>query len=463
MSDVNIFIEGNEEFIITKAQIKKCVNKHGNAFLCGYVEKEKVDSIYRRIISNETFIVKARDDKDDLKMAFAGVVVDYKEKHQAQYCELELWITGKTYLMDLIENKRIFQNTNQSYNDIMGEVSKEYGSCFVVNEQNLFSSINHISVQYGETDWNYIKRLASEKAAPLIPYGADGFFSVGVMSNNSSYNIKVTDYQKICDIENTNRRIQNGVDTDIRLEECYVIRTREMLELGDSVNLEGIQASLIVYQIDGVYDDYRLVNTYVLKHRDALKVEYIKNYNIIGASISGTVDDVVGDKVKVLFDLEGNQDSKKLFDFATVYSSQSDAGWYCMPEKSDLVRLYFPNEKEEEAFVFNAMQIQKEGKDPAIKFFRNPQGKLIEFAPEYIKIANGDLMKIELNDKDGIIIKSDLPIKIESDDKITVESTTNTVTIEADTEVSLKRENSSIVIGSDIKMTAAQIHMQDYS
>lgn len=201
----------------------------------------------------------------------------------------------------------------------------------------------------------------------------------------------------------------------------------------------------------------------VLKHRDALKVEYIKNYNIIGASISGTVDDVVGDKVKVLFDLEGNQDSKKLFDFATVYSSQSDAGWYCMPEKSDLVRLYFPNEKEEEAFVFNAMQIQKEGKDPAIKFFRNPQGKLIEFAPEYIKIANGDLMKIELNDKDGIIIKSDLPIKIESDDKITVESTTNTVTIEADTEVSLKRENSSIVIGSDIKMTAAQIHMQDYS
>ena len=134
-----------------------------------------------------------------------------------------------------------------------------------------------------------------------------------------------------------------------------------------------------------------------------------------------------------------------------------------MPEKSDLVRLYFPNEKEEEAFVFNAMQIQKEGKDPAIKFFRNPQGKLIEFAPEYIKIANGDLMKIELNDKDGIIIKSDLPIKIESDDKITVESTTNTVTIEADTEVSLKRENSSIVIGSDIKMTAAQIHMQDYS
>lgn len=463
MSNMNIFIEDIEDFIITRAQINKCINEHGNAFLCGYVANEKFDSKYRNILLNKTFIVKARDDKDDLKMVFAGVVVDYKEMHQAQYCELELWITGKTYLMDLIENKRIFQNTNQSYNDIMGEVSKEYGSCLIVNEQSLFSPMNHISLQYGETDWDYIKRLASEKAAPLIPYGADGFFSVGLIPNNSSYNIKITDYQKICDIKNTNRRIQNGVDTDIRLEECYVIRTREILELGDNVNLEGIQSSLIVFQIDSIYDDYSLVNTYILKHKEAFKVEYIKNYNIIGASILGTVEAVVGDKVEVLFDLEGNQDSKKLFDFATVYSSQNDAGWYCMPEKYDLVRLYFPNEKEEDAFVFNAMQVQKEGKDPKIKFFRNPQGKLIEFAPEYIKIANGDLMKIEMHDKDGIKIESTLPIIIKSDDKVKIESTANTVTIEADTEVSLRRENSSIVIGNDIEMTAAQIHMQDLS
>lgn len=462
MNNMNIFVEGYEEFKITKAKINKCVNEHGSAFLSGYVAKEELNKIYSCIISNKTIYIKARDEKDNFKMAFSGVVIDYKEKHQAQYCELELWVTGKTYLMDLIENKRMFQNVNQSYSDIMCEVSKEYGDCLVVNENGLFSAINHISVQYGETDWNYIKRLASEKAVPLIPYGTEGFFSVGLIPNNFLYDVKVTDYQKVCDIKAVNKRKQNGVDTDIALEEYYVIKTREILELGDCVNLEDINSSLIVYQVDGVYDDYNLVNTYILKHKGAFKVEHIKNYNIIGASIMGTVDEVVGDKVAVEFTMEGNQDSKKLFDFATVYSSKGDVGWYCMPEEEDLVRLFFPNENEEEAFVFNAMQVQKEGKDPAIKFFRNPQGKLIEFASEYIRIANGDLMKIELNDTDGIIIESVLPIVINSTDKVKVESTTNKVTIQADTEVKLQQGTSSITIGNDIEMKAAQIHMQDF-
>lgn len=462
MSNFNIFVEGNEELVITKAEINKSVNEHGKAYVCGYIQGTGPDALFGRILGNEKLIIKARDDHDNVKIAFAGLVVDYNEKHEAQFCEVEIWLTGKTYLMDLVENKRIFQNTSQSYESIMTEVTSEYSNKFVINEAGLSSSINHVSLQYGETDWAYVKRLASEKAAPLIPYGTDGFFSIGLMPNGKTYSLNATDYEKGLDVEETNRKISNGVDADMGSAGYYVVKTREIMELGDVVNLGGVASSLIVYSSEGVYDDFCLVTKYVLKQREAFKEERIKNYNIVGISLAATVTAVSGDKVQVQVELDGNQSAKKSFDFATVYSSQGDAGWYCMPEVSDKVRLYFPNENEDEAFVFNAMQVDKAGKDPSVKFFMNPQGKLIEFAPKYIKIANGDLMKIELNDEKGVIIESSLPITFNSDGQIKVESTGDKVTIQADEKLTLQREESSIVIGTDIEMTASQIHMQEF-
>ena len=42
------------------------------------------------------------------------------------------------------------------------------------------------------------------------------------------------------------------------------------------------------------------------------------------------------------------------FPYATVYSSGDGTGWYCMPEIGDKIRLYFPTEKEQDAYVISA-------------------------------------------------------------------------------------------------------------
>ena len=66
------------------------------------------------------------------------------------------------------------------------------------------------------------------------------------------------------------------------------------------------------------------------------------------------------DKVKVHIKADGSQDvgTAKWFPYSTVYSSPVGTGWYCMPEVNDKVRLYFPNEKEEDAYVISSIHLE---------------------------------------------------------------------------------------------------------
>lgn len=462
MSESNLYIKGIEQLIITKVQIHKKVNEHGSAYICGQIKEEDLKEFRNYMLSNQSFEIKAKDSEEVTSPVFYGVMYDYTEKHQSQYCEVELSLVGKTYQMDVKENKRVFQNVAQTYESIIREVSKEYGDCVQIYESELLGSIGHMSLQYGETDWAYIRRLASEKNASLIPYGTAGNISIGLFKSGTAKNVKVSDYQRTCSMKDYEIKTAKGINTSIAAEEYYTIKTRENMDLGDPVNIEGVQRALYVYEIKGVYEGYQLENTYILKHEEAFQVGEMKNYDIVGVSIAGKVQSVLNDKVTVLMEMEGNQDSLKLMEFATVYSSDNNAGWYCMPEEGDLVRVFFPNEDADQAFVMNSMQIQKEDKDPKIKFFRNPQGKEIVFAPEYIKIANSKGMEIIMDDTNGISIKSILPINIVSDGEVKVESILDKVTVKAESEINLKQGNSFIDIGEDISMSASQIHMQQF-
>ncbi len=60
--------------------------------------------------------------------------------------------------------------------------------------------------------------------------------------------------------------------------------------------------------------------------------------------------------------------------------------WYCMPEKGDSVRLYFPNENEAEAYVNSSVNEQSSNSsarsNPDEKSIKNKQGKEVLFQPD---------------------------------------------------------------------------------
>lgn len=464
MNEQNIIIKDKEYINITEVTIYKCMNEHGNAIIRGYVGEGMEEQIKRSVITEECLFVSAKDNLDVSDTVFAGIVTEYKEKHTSRYCEVELQLTGNTFTMDLVENNRIFQNTGETYYAVMDEIVSTYQACFDSNCSEMENPIDPMSLQYGETDWAYLKRLASEKNVCLIPKfkRASNYFSVEVSKGMTPYSMKALEYTKSFDLQSYKNKLDHGIEVNQFDEEYYIVKSRSNLELGDKVKIEGNTQELYVYSVNGSYQSFHLESEYVLKPQAAFSVVPIKNYNMVGASISGTVTSVSNDMVTVNIELEGNQSSKKMLDFATVYSSKDNAGWYCMPEIGDSVRVYFPNEDANEAFVMNATQIQKGDKDPTIKFFRNPQGKEIIFAPTYLKITNNDGLSILLDDEKGVMIDSNLPIQMNADGAIHVISKKESITVEAKDSINMEQGNSSVVIGEDISMKASQIHMQQY-
>lgn len=43
------------------------------------------------------------------------------------------------------------------------------------------------------------------------------------------------------------------------------------------------------------------------------------------------------------------------FPYSTIYASEDNTGWYCMPEIGDSIRIYFPSKKEEEGIAISSV------------------------------------------------------------------------------------------------------------
>lgn len=72
-------------------------------------------------------------------------------------------------MMDIRPKRRSFQKTEDSYNNLFSHVTSSYTDAEVIDEASHGAAIGELLVQYNETDWAFVKRIASRLHAALIP------------------------------------------------------------------------------------------------------------------------------------------------------------------------------------------------------------------------------------------------------------------------------------------------------
>ena len=97
--------------------------------------------------------------------------------------------------------------------------------------------------------------------------------------------------------------------------------------------------------------------------------------------------------------------------------------------------------------------------DPDIKSIRTRYKKEVVFSPESIRISNGAGSYIELDDNEGIMIYSENPITIESEDRIDI-SGKGEVCITGDSGVTLQQKGNRIDIEDTIDITAGRLRLR---
>lgn len=242
----------------------------------------------------------------------------------------------------------------------------------------------------------------------------------------------------------------------------YQVTEREIYDLWDL--LTASYGSGYIYRIHSEYRQGELTHTYWLCQEGRLREQRRFNESQQGCSFLGEVQAVAEDKVQIrlMEDENGGQEIDRWFPYSTGYSSPEGAGWYCMPEIGDRVRLQIPDDMEEHGYVISAvhMETEKDRKQPDHKSFKTRYGKELLFTPDSLELTNNQGMKIRIQDGEGIQVVSDKDISIIAGGNMTISSGEASLSIAGTESVDIRQGGAGLHMDQDILFTGGKFRIQ---
>ena len=332
---------------------------------------------------------------------------------------VEITAISKSVLLDRIPRYRSFQDPTLTYSAIVEEINGNYGTNNgkIVNVGEDMQTVPRMTIQYNETDWEYLKRLASYTGQPIMAYSDKVF--VGFFKNMSAQtpNLKYSQFGKRTKEERTYFKITGTefypVATPIKLktrnrvsgeevENDYYVLENKIYNEGNTLKCEYILGKQTDYFVDpiphekirGAVIEARTVH---IARTDESKSEHGRtdgnSDNLEGRTMGAkplnkyiekaenSQNENVKEKVKTkdiavmtlnltegLMDLGENGQSfedkyagKNYFPYVTPYS-KTNTGFTPAPEVNDRVALYFPSGNETKAFVIGALNNDGNGR-----------------------------------------------------------------------------------------------------
>ncbi|WP_246021124.1 phage late control D family protein [Paenibacillus lentus] len=330
---------------------------------------------------------------------------------------------SRTFEMDRHLESRSFQNKYLTYTDLIRQIANLYPGGDAQNEATSpEATIGQLIVQYEETNWQFLKRLASRVGTVILPdvvmdapwvYFGVPDFSWGKVIRSHHYSI-IKDRENFLDI-------QANSDASSALGESdfvsYWVHTNQYCQVGDNVSFKGqmwvVTESMITYESGLIYYEY------VLVQRAALRPKVRTNRAIQGVALEGRVTKRGNNMVKVHLDIDHDPDERGNWWFP--YSPEGNNIFHCMPEEGARIKVYFPEGTEKKAIAINSVR----GKSEEMKsrtIFQKPTTKVFHMPGE---------AKMELGE-DGVLFEK------------------NTVSLTLDgNDISLNATESILVIASD--------------
>ncbi|MDK2811477.1 MAG: hypothetical protein PWR27_2186 [Petroclostridium sp.] len=443
MKAISINVKPFSMIEILDCQIKKEVNEHMLAYISGYISEKDV---LGKFTPDTEITIEITDEDGEIHTIFRGLPDKISNTEEGYLTKLEIHAISKTTLLDTEEKVRFFYNKNQTYKEIVRYIVSENENASVIMNHVSEQSCNIIA-QYGETDWFFLKRLASCLNTVLVPDCTNShicfFFGLptkdDVELDVEFYEVNITDHVRE-----------------------YIVESREILNLCTPVEFHGHR--LYVHGIESRLYKQELIHKYCLREKQGFQVKPYGNEKIIGASFMGEVSKVKNDVVRINcnYGCKVNNEDTVWFPFASVYSSPEGTGWYCMPEKGDRIRIHFPDENANQSYVINAVHTESDGdmrKNPEEKSIRTKHDKEIRFTPEKIMITNHKGLSIVLDDEKGIMINSNRVVKITASESVEFASGGET-SIVAGRGIIFRENNNSLMISDGISHTGLTIQYQ---
>lgn len=464
-----IVLNGYQVEHILSLEMQESVNNHGCMHLTAVIPEEQAEQYVYMTSPMMPITLSYQTDDKKIRTLCRGIVTDIQVNCQGNTYYMDLTVKGKTYAMDIVERIRSFQRTTMTVHQLIREVMSEYGE-YDCKIQIPDEKIKRLVVQYKETDWEFLKRFASHYGAVLIPDMESEKLTlyVGVPENAESYSTNPYQYNLVKKVDEYLRikenRWKDALETDFTV---FQIGDYQIFRVGNEVIFHN--AALTVQAAQRLLQDGVLKNQYELRQKNGLRGLELHNNMLVGVSLIGQVTKVSRDKVMVQLKADKPGRAAYWFPYSTMSASPDGSGWYCMPEKGDQVRVYFPTDKESDAYAVSAVSgyEPKPGDaedlmaNPDVKYLRTKADQVIQFAEDGIILNSGDgQATIFLGNEGMLSIYGNTDVSVTAKNTLTLISNGQLVVSAAES-LSLKRgEETEINLNNDgeIRMKGTKIY-----
>ena len=379
------------------------LNDHSYMKIKLLIKEDKIIDNINKSIANEKIILKQSG-----KNAFVGKISKVNIIYEGNLQLMEVECVSYTKELDIKKRKRTFCDLDMKYTDVIDRVLKSYSNAKYRDEVTQGSVIPDFLLQYEETDFEFLKRLASHFGAVLVPDCTVNYprFYFGLPDIDNKEEIMLSDYEVWKDLEAYDKESPYKSEDIISRDYTeWEVESDSILKLGEKVKIDGyIDTIVSEIHIDVYKSEIRRI--YVLKREEGIETKYETNRAIFGMSLKGVVKEVSGNNLSVDFDIEEEPISSSNEKFFT-YSIESSA-WYCMPEAGSEVHIYFPTNYESDAIAIHAIRntgsnskYASKTQNPDIKSFSNTTGSEMQLSPSDMNFAADDSKSIALNLNQG--------------------------------------------------------------
>ena len=444
---------------LLEMELEQQVNMHPTAVVKGHIAQPEASLFLQQATAEKLLVITANDSEGTGHTLFSGVLSGLSCITANDASTVVLQGIGHSSLCDVRREIRVFQDGGMTYEQVCQSLTSQPGASFIVPE-NGADATGGMLVQYEETDWEFARRIAGRLGTVLIADARLDFpnISIGIPSGGKVYQEDPLEYTMVMDVAAYRDLKENGVRAveDGQRGICY--KSRQFYSLCDQVVVDGV--GRLVYRRKISLEGSELIAAYELRTREGFQTREQHNMHLIGASLAGSVEKVEKDQVQVslAYDVEGG--GKRWFAYSTPYSSPDGTGWYFMPEPGDEIRLHFPTQEEDAAYVVSSTHITHGNRsDPEVKFIRTQRGQEITFAPDSIHITDGNGSSIRMDKKQGITLKTSKGIKIDAADDISIKGKSGVV-VEGGKSVQIRQNDSLVQVQETIDITAAHVRVQ---
>ena len=428
---------------VLDVQIKQQINEHGTLFIKAMLPEGVEERDIEALSEHKTVALLTGE-----QIIFQGIAQEVEAIMVDHVYYLEIKAISYSYLLDIAPVSCSFQNKKMTYHQLVSQVTTKYPNASFIDTASNGKTTNQFIMAYKETDWQFLKRLASHFNTGLIcdtRFDSPKYFFG--LPNQGVIDLESFNYKAKKDLKRYKYLKESGMSG---LSEndfiCYEVWTNQIIQTGDRVRFKGV-----AYHVGNVVSQIKqgiFLSSCLLTTSQGLSQPYKPHDEIAGCSFNGRIIDIQNDRVKVHLDIDPSQSvaDAHFFPYSTPYSSKDGSGWYAMPNMSDNVRIYFPDDDDSHAYAISSVHepttpaptAQTSGgsggsggmnqggaapppsgaarDNPDIKSLRHPSGKEITLTEEGIYIVDGT-SSITMTEE-GVVIQSEKDIEFKSDKDI---------------------------------------------